>query len=83
VGLGLWFGLENEERSKEDQSHYSAFDGKLGTSLVHSSTRQNIQSHCFNFPVSRPSRNYCFSTSQDKISISVNPWVFLLSIKCR
>jgi len=30
VGLGLGFGLENKERSKEDPRHYYAFDGKLG-----------------------------------------------------
>ena len=43
---------------------------------LHSSTRQNIQSHCFYSPVFRPSWNYCFNTPQNKISISVNPWVF-------
>ena len=43
---------------------------------LHSSTRQNIQSHCFYSPVFRPSQNYCFNTPQNKISISVNPWVF-------
>ena len=30
MGLGLGFGLENKERSKEDPRHYYAFDGKLG-----------------------------------------------------
>ena len=30
VGLGLGFGLENKERSKEDPRHCYAFDGKLG-----------------------------------------------------
>ena len=43
---------------------------------LHSSTRQNIQSHCFYSPVFRPSRNYRFNNPQNKISISVNPWVF-------
>ena len=43
---------------------------------LHSSTRQSIQSHCFSSPVSRPSRNYCFNTSQNETSINLNPWVF-------
>ena len=30
VGLGLGFGLENKEISKEDLRHYYAIDGKLG-----------------------------------------------------
>ena len=38
MGLGLGFGLENKERSKEDQRHYQAFDGKLG----HHSLLENI-----------------------------------------
>ena len=43
---------------------------------LHSCTdRQNIQSHCFNSLVPRPSRNYCFKTPQNEISISVNLWV--------
>jgi len=33
VGLGLGFGLENKERSKENPRHYYAFDGKLGHHL--------------------------------------------------
>ena len=37
---------------------------------LHSSTRQNILSHCFYSPVFRPSRNNCFNTPQNKISIS-------------
>ena len=28
VGLGLGFELQNKERSKEDQRHYQALDGK-------------------------------------------------------
>ena len=30
MGLGLGLGLVNKERSKEDQRHYYAIDGKLG-----------------------------------------------------
>ena len=37
---------------------------------LHSCTdRQNIQSHCFNSLVPGPSRNYCFKTPQNEISI--------------
>ena len=37
---------------------------------LHSCTnRQNIQSHCFNSLVPRPSRNYCFKTPQNETSI--------------
>ena len=42
-------------------------------SLFPTLIRQNIQSHCFNSPVSRRSQNYCFNTPQNKISISLNP----------
>ena len=43
---------------------------------LHSCTdRQNIQSHYFNSLVPRPSRNYCFKTLQNEISISANLWV--------
>ena len=45
---------------------------------IYLSTRQNIQSHCFYSPVFRPSRNYCLKlySPLNKVSISVNPWVF-------
>ena len=43
---------------------------------LHSCTdRQNIQSHCFSSLVPGPSRNYCFKTPQNEISISANLWV--------
>ena len=43
---------------------------------LHSCTDwQNSQSHCFNSLVPIHSRNYCFKTPQNEISISANLWV--------
>ena len=67
----------NVSTAKVCQSRPHCFHFPMFRYSLHTSTRQNIHSHCSNSPVSRPSGNYCFNTPQNKISISITPGSFV------